>query len=52
MGFQTISPKNGMVAEHYTALGFNKLDNTVTAQWQLNIEDYQSRECYIIKNKK
>ena len=41
--------KNGMVAEHYTALGFNKLDNTATAQWQLNVENYQSKECYIIK---
>lgn len=43
------TPKNGMVAEHYTALGFNKLDNTATAQWQLNVENYQSKECYIIK---
>ena len=43
------TPKNGMVAEHYTALGFNKLDNTSTAQWQLNVENYQSKECYIIK---
>lgn len=38
-----------MVAEHYTVLGFNKLDNTATAQWQLNVENYKSKECFIIK---
>ena len=41
------TPKNGMVAEHYTGLGFTKLEDTETAQWELNVEKYQNRECYI-----
>lgn len=39
--------KNGMVAEHYTGLGFTKLEGTDTAQWGLDVESYQNRECYI-----
>lgn len=42
--------KNGMVAEHYTGLRFTKLEGTETAQWELDVENYQNRECYI-KNK-
>ena len=41
------TPKNGMVAEHYTGLGFTKLEDTETAQWILDVENYQNRECYI-----
>ena len=41
--------KNGMVAEHYTTLGFSKLENTDTAQWVLDVENYQTKECYISK---
>lgn len=41
------TPKNGMVAEHYTGLGFMKLEGTETAQWELDVESYQNRECYI-----
>ena len=41
------TPKNVMVAEHYTGLGFTKLEDTETAQWELNVEKYQNRECYI-----
>lgn len=46
--------KNGMVAEHYTGLGFTKLEDTVhstnsgtRAQWELDVDNYQNRECYI-----
>lgn len=39
--------KNGMVAEHYTGLGFTKLEGTETAQWSLDVDSYQNRECYI-----
>lgn len=39
--------KNGMVAEHYTSLGFIKLDGTGTALWELDVNTYQNRECYI-----
>lgn len=41
------TPKNGMVAEHYTSLGFTKLEGTETAQWVLDVDAYQNRECYI-----
>lgn len=41
------TPKNGMVAEHYTGLGFIKLEGTETTQWELVVENYQNRECYI-----
>ena len=41
------TPKNGMVAEHYTGLGFTKIEGTGTDQWELDVEDYQNRECYI-----
>ena len=41
------TPKNGMVAEHYTGLGFMRLEGTETAQWELDVESYQNRECYI-----
>lgn len=39
--------KNGMVAEHYTDLGFTKLEGTETAQWELDVDAYHIRECYI-----
>lgn len=39
--------KNSMVAEHYTGLGFTKLEGTETAQWKLDVDNYQNRECYI-----
>lgn len=41
------TPKNGMVAELYTSLGFTKLEGTETALWKLNVDSYQNRECYI-----
>lgn len=39
--------KNGMVSEHYTSLGFIKLEGTETAQWELDVDTYKNRECYI-----
>ena len=39
--------KNGMVKEHYTGLGFTKLEGTPTDQFELDVTTYQSRECYI-----
>lgn len=39
--------KNGMVAEHYTNLGFTKLEGTKTTCWELDLENYPKRECYI-----
>lgn len=39
--------KNGMVAEHYTELGFTKQEGSETDQYKLDVENYQNRECYI-----
>lgn len=41
------TPKNKMVEEHYTGLGFSKIEETATAQFQLDVDSYQERECYI-----
>jgi len=41
------TPKNKMVENHYTGLGFTKVEGVDTAQFELNVDDYQSRECYI-----
>ena len=43
------TPKNKMVEEHYPNLGFVKMDDTPTAQYVLDVETYQPRECYIVK---
>lgn len=45
------TPKNGMVSEHYTILGFNKLKGVEPAQWELDVNAYQNRECYIERKK-
>lgn len=39
--------KNGMVSEHYSNLGFTRMASSSTAQWELDVEDYKNRECYI-----
>jgi hypothetical protein len=36
-----------MVENHYTGLGFKKVENSETARFELDIEAYQPRECYI-----
>lgn len=41
------TPKNKMVEDHYTGLGFAKIENTDTAQYELDVESYSPRECYI-----
>ena len=41
------TPKNKMVENHYPSLGFQKLEGTPTAQYVLDVEQYQSRENYI-----
>lgn len=42
------TPKNKMVEDHYTGLGFSKIEGTATAQFQLDVDSYQTRECYIV----
>ena len=41
------TPKNKMVENHYTGLGFTKIEGAKTAQYELNVNEYQPRECYI-----
>ena len=41
------TPKNKMVEEHYPSLGFAKIEGTETAQYILDVNNYQPRECYI-----
>lgn len=41
--------KNGMVKEHYPNLGFAPIVGVATAQWELDVEKYQNRECYILR---
>ena len=44
------TPKNGMVAFHYPELGFTPIEGSPTAQWVLDLENYQPRECFIVAN--
>ena len=41
------TPKNKMVENHYTELGFTPVEGSSTAQYELNVNEYQNRECYI-----
>jgi predicted enzyme involved in methoxymalonyl-ACP biosynthesis len=41
------TPKNKMVENHYPGLGFTKIENAETACFELDVEAYQPRECYI-----
>ena len=44
------TPKNKMVEQHYPGLGFTRIEGAETAQYELDVEAYQPRECYIIYN--
>ena len=41
------TPKNKMVEQHYPNLGFVKKEGVPTAQYMLDVDTYESRECYI-----
>lgn len=43
------TPKNKMVEDHYSKLGFTIVSHAPTAQFALDVETYQPRECYIEK---
>ena len=43
------TPKNKMVENHYTGLGFTPVEGAATAQYELEVVDYKERECYIEK---
>jgi hypothetical protein len=39
-----------MVALHYPELGFTPIEGSPTAQWVLDLKNYQPRECFIVAN--
>ncbi len=39
--------KNQMVSDHYSKLGFSRLEDKETSQWEMQIENYQHKECFI-----
>lgn len=39
--------KNKMVEQHYPGLGFTKMEGAATDLYELNVETYVPRECYI-----
>ena len=39
--------KNGMVADHYTNLGFERVKGLDTAKYELDVTNYHERGCYI-----
>jgi predicted enzyme involved in methoxymalonyl-ACP biosynthesis len=41
------TPKNKMVENHYTSLGFSPVEGAATAQFVLDVNSYKDRECYI-----
>ena len=41
------TPKNKMVENHYIGLGFTPVEGADTAQYELNVNEYKNRECYI-----
>ena len=41
------TPKNKMVEQHYPGLGFANVEGTPTAQYFLDVDTYEPRECYI-----
>ena len=43
------TPKNKMVEQHYPYLGFTRIEDAATAQYELDVVAYQPRECYITK---
>ena len=42
--------KNKMVEHHFPELGFSKIEGAETALYELDVDKYQPRECYIDKN--
>ena len=41
------TPKNKMVEQHYNDLGFVKVEGATTAQYELDVDKFENRECYI-----
>lgn len=43
------TPKNKMVEQHYSNLGFEKMDGVESAKYVLDVDSYRDKECYIVK---
>ncbi len=43
------TPKNNMVANFYNEIGFKAVDNSKTSQWELYVDTYKEKECYILE---
>lgn len=43
------TPKNSMVEKHYPDLGFNPIKESLTALFELDVETYHPKNCYISK---
>lgn len=43
------TPKNGMVAEHYDRLGFTPMVTSDSKRYELHVDSYERKECYITK---
>ena len=43
------TPKNSMVKDHFSNLGFERIQGSATDQFILNVDEYKERECYINK---
>ena len=41
------TPKNKMVEQHYPGLGFANVEGALSAQYFLDVDTYEPRECYI-----
>lgn len=42
--------KNGMVADHYPHLGFKVIEGSDSTKWVLDVDNYNSKECYITQS--
>lgn len=47
MGEYIPTPKNSMVQDHYTQLGFSKVDDPMHHYFNLNVDEYKEKESYI-----
>ena len=43
------TPKNRMVEQHYARLGFAPVEGAETSQYELNVDNYRNKKCYIEK---
>ena len=43
------TPKNSMVKDHFSNLGFERIEGSAIDRFILNVDEYKERECYINK---